>query len=197
MVGYLEYEQALRALEELVKTSTEEELRIADTIVREWDRHVVRMDDRHIAQASDSAQRQQPSDVKAVDRRGLAWVMALARIERAAMIVVTMLDNSTFSSLQCSSFEEQALQTLLEHDAATSWWSLRQDPVYRQLEENDLTKLNPHVVQTYYQRLTMVEAFQRGVLRFKPRQHTSETRALLRKRIAQTHAARQLLVSYR
>ena len=113
------------------------------------------------------------------------------------MISVTMLDNSTFSLLRCTPFEEQALQALLDHDAETSWLSLRRDPVYRQLEGNDLTKLNAHIVQTYCQRLIMVEAFQLGALHFKPERHRPDKRTQLQRRQTQLRAARQLLVSYR
>jgi len=85
VVGYLEYGNALSNLDRLVSLSSEEELAAIDEIVRDHDEFTVYS---NLSNQLPTAQQSgSPTNrVSTSARRGLAWVIALARVEFGAIL---------------------------------------------------------------------------------------------------------------
>lgn len=88
LVGYLEYKQSLDHFQRFLASATPDELAAADELVRDRDELVVYT---NLSQLLDPAARvadeSRASAADTFERRGLEWVIALARLEHQAMLV--------------------------------------------------------------------------------------------------------------
>jgi hypothetical protein len=86
MVGYLEYGRALYLLDQLAKNCSARELEVIDEIIRSRDEHAVFVNRSRILERESSALSEQPQGTDdEFERRGLAWLTALARVELGAL----------------------------------------------------------------------------------------------------------------
>lgn len=135
LVGYQEYSNSLSYLQRLVQSSTVDELKVIDAVVRDYGELGV------YTNLSRRFAPQQPSPLAEIgsdnyERRGLAWVMALARVELGAMLAGFSNQKDPFFAVgRPSPGELPALKELLWDGARTHYWALMADPqVERALE---------------------------------------------------------------
>ena len=84
MVGFLEYGQALANLTKFVDNATPDEVDLAEQIVRERDDLVVYTNVSRRVEKEPGALSEPPQGAADnFERRGLAWLMGLARVELA------------------------------------------------------------------------------------------------------------------
>ncbi|MCH7728395.1 MAG: hypothetical protein IH991_18245, partial [Planctomycetes bacterium] len=92
------------------------------------------------------------------ERRGLAWVIALARIETGAMLA-TFTDLPTpFAAVRPGRYELHAYLELLLDGARTHYWALFGDPFFKQITAKTVFKPD-HQTNAYVRRLAVARAF--------------------------------------
>jgi hypothetical protein len=132
LVGHLEYSRALSLLEPLVSKATAEELTIMDQIVASRDEFTVYTNiSRRIPKQAESALDERAADSASFAKRGLAWVMGLARVELGAMVAGFTGVREPFATLPPTRFELPAYAELLGDGARTHFWSLGNDSIAR------------------------------------------------------------------
>lgn len=128
VVGFYEYTNALRNFEPLVRAATPEELVVIEEII-------AKRDELEIA-INLSAKIPHPPhmfDEVADDpnerfvRRGLAWLMALARVEVAATTAGFTPQERPFESVGATDFELTAYREMLLDGLRTHYWALQND----------------------------------------------------------------------
>lgn len=122
VVGTLEYVSALRHLDAFVQSASREELDAADKFISSHPQFAVntRLADRMRTSVS--------SSVNAGTRKlGLAWVIALARIETAGILATFTTMTSPFELVGPTQFEMAAFKELLMDDAQTHYLALSND----------------------------------------------------------------------
>lgn len=129
IVGYNEYRKALEYLHTLVLDSTDQELQEINEFVKEFDEFALYTNLSRQLQLGPStlAERAQKAD-DTFERRGLDWVMALARVELGAMLAGFTEQPQPFLSVQPTKFEVQAYQELLADGLRTHYYALSRDP---------------------------------------------------------------------
>ena len=190
LVGYVEYTRALRQLEKLVEVSSEAELRIADEIVKDSERYVFYVEARRTSPTPGGTQSGLP-DPDTGKKHGLDWVMALARVELVAMSSVTMFDNSAGRKTRPTEFERPAFVELMEHDTQVCCALLQRDFSTYQFEVNIPKQSNQHAIQTFGQRISMVEAFVDGCLYFKGDRSPASELVVLQQQLAKVRQLRR------
>lgn len=171
MVGYLEYGQALRNLDQLLNLLSPKELEAVDRLVASRDEFTVFTNlSRRFSQMA--AAQEQPSASDYNGQRGLAWVMALARIELGAMLAGFTNVPEPLMNVGPSQFERDAYWQLLQDGATTHYWALASDPALP-----EVTKMSPArtEVLSYSRRLVIARsmlraAVQLGIDRYNPLQ---------------------------
>ncbi|HQR42149.1 MAG TPA: hypothetical protein PLX97_05680 [Gemmatales bacterium] len=122
VVGTLEYVSALKHLDAFVQSASREELDAADQFISRHPQFAVntRLSDRLRAGAS--------SLVNTGARKlGLAWVIALARIEAGGILATFTTMPSPFELVGPTQFEMAAYKELLMDDAQTHYLALTND----------------------------------------------------------------------
>lgn len=135
IVGYYEYSHALQKFDELVRTATPEELEVIDQLIAER---------AELAIATNlSAKVPHPPNVldevstdpnDTFVRQGLAWLMALARTEVAAVTAGFTAQKDPFRYVGATEFELPAYTEMLVDGLRTHYWALSNDadlPRYR------------------------------------------------------------------
>jgi len=130
IVGYNEYRKSLEYLDTLVANSTAEELEAIDAFIKQHDEFAV------ITNLSPRWRRQQtllaespngPQDN--FERRGLDWMMALARIEVGAMLAGFTSQPQPFVVVRPSKLELNAYRELLLDGVRSHFFAMRSDPL--------------------------------------------------------------------
>jgi hypothetical protein len=130
LVGYLEYSRSLSLLDPLVTGATTDELRMMDQIVASRDEFTVYTNlSRRIPKKAVSSLDEPAADGTSSGKRGLAWVMALARVELGAMVAGFTDRRESFATVPPTRFERQAYGEMLLDGTRTHYWSLGNDPV--------------------------------------------------------------------
>jgi hypothetical protein len=134
LVGFWEYMLALKHSDELVKQSTAEELELYDKLVRDRNEFAVytnlsRKEDRGIG--SSLIADTEPGDTS--ERRGLAWVTALARVELGAMLAAFTDISTPFEVYPSTPFDRDAYQDLILDGARSHYWALNNDSRFRKV----------------------------------------------------------------
>jgi hypothetical protein len=128
IVGFLEYGMALHNLDEFVRRASTEELEIADAIVRRRPQFDVRINlSRHLAGQSLLTGPAQPGAGGSI-RRGLAWVLALGRVELGAMLAGFSSVAKPFHVTAPTPYEVEAYREILTDGLRVHYWSLKNDP---------------------------------------------------------------------
>ncbi len=155
LVGYNEYLQALTNLDQLESSVSEIEWDQLDEYVRRRDEFVVRT-----GLAAELADPRSAFDDPPQERRGLAWVTALARLELGAMLAGFTDEPRPFERVGPTSFDMAAYKELLLDGARTHYWALQNDT---QLDDTARsTRLMP--ILSYSRRLVMVRAMLRAAM---------------------------------
>jgi hypothetical protein len=155
VVGFLEYGAALNNLDALVASASPQELQAIDAILQDRPEFTVFV---NIA----SRVQRLPSTLvptsAAEPRRGLAWVLALARAELGGMVATFGQHPSPFAAVRPTTLELDAYRAILLDGSQTHYWALVNDP--------QLAKVAKSVPDTqmlaYIRRLNAVRHFLRA-----------------------------------
>jgi hypothetical protein len=192
LVGYSEYTRALSLLDPLVTRATAAELKIMDEIVGSRKEFTVytNLSARIPKKAASSLDvPADPSDDSA--KRGLAWVMALARVELGAMVAGFTGRGDPFALVPPTRFELPAYSHLLLDGARTHYFALGNDPVvslYMTYRNKPLTvaereggraDINETQAIAYGRRVALAREFVRAVQSLGRGQLTSQQTAEL------------------
>jgi hypothetical protein len=162
LVGYDEYRQAIMLLESLVRRSTPEEIEVYDAIVKSYDDYGVYTNLSRMVEKEQTALNEGPAKPQDDFRRhGLDWVMALARVELAAMLATFTRTGRPFESLAPAPFERRAYLELLRDGARTHYWALRNDPNAARIVRTTADER----LLAYGNRLTLARKFIRAAAR--------------------------------
>ena len=113
-------------------------------------------------------------------RHGLAWMMALARVEVAASLAAYEDLKKPFRASNPTQFELKAYRELLLDALRTHFWTLKTDPVFKKvLSRSHLTPTSETVA--YLRRLTMTIKMAEGVRYFFADRLTQENASELSK----------------
>ena len=143
VVGFYEYANALNNFDTLVNQLDDDELAAIDEIVAERDEYTVFV----------TAPMAEPQDQQAGgERRGFAWVMALARLELASMLATLTNTPAPFQAVKPTKLEFDAYVQLLLEGARAHYEALARDPILERV-----TKMSPAepTVLAYARRLVL------------------------------------------
>lgn len=157
LVGYFEYSRALSLLDQLLNQVTAEELKVIEEIVKEQNQFAIETNlSRKLQQQPSTLAElpQMPNDT--FERRGLGWVMGLARVELAAMMTGFTAADDPFFISRPSRYELPQYLEVLEDAARTHYWALRNDPVTKNFVRAGLTE--PQAI-AYFRRITTAMEF--------------------------------------
>jgi hypothetical protein len=131
VVGYFEYGQALARFTRFVTIASPGEVKLADQIATESEECKVytNLSRRIEARPGPLSELSDPTDK--FYRTGLAWLMALARLELAAMVAGFSPDSDAFAKGRPSYLEVDAYRELLADAMRTHYWSLARDQSLR------------------------------------------------------------------
>ena len=156
VVGFLEYAMALKQLDEFVNRAYPDELKAADELVGEREEFTVYSNLRGRLQRGPSTLA--PVAASAADtggRKGLAWVMALARVELGGILGTFSGHPSPFEAVKPTAFDLPAYRDLLLDGAQTHVWALVNDP-----QVALVAKSTPNTrMLAYIRRLNLVRMF--------------------------------------
>ena len=154
LVGYLEYGKALEYLDALVAQRSVEELQSLDEWIQYRDELVI-----YTSLVPELARPQQPkggdSGGPPIERRGLAWVMALARLELAAMAATFTPLPQPFAAVRPTSYELPQYRQLLAEAFQEHYFALQHDELLRRLAQGQGT---PTDLLRYGRRLVLTKA---------------------------------------
>ncbi|MBW3598372.1 MAG: hypothetical protein KY475_14005 [Planctomycetes bacterium] len=126
-MGWFEYTRALALLDPLLNSVNEAELQVIEQIVKDRDEFAVYTNLSRRLEAAPSSLSELESQGP-VERRGLAWMMALARVELGAMAAGFTEHPRPFAMIAPSQYEAPAYLELLLDGARTHVLALRNDP---------------------------------------------------------------------
>ena len=158
LVGYGEYSQALQHFENFVRKSSREEIGVADRIVQERDEYAIYS---NLSSRVESRTNLSASESRQLRRHGLAWMMALARVEVFAMLAGFSPRSDPYRTVPPTKFERTAYAEVMLDAARIHYWALRRDSLvakYWQIQRQDSRKytglIAPRLIA--YGRRTMV-----------------------------------------
>jgi hypothetical protein len=177
VVGFFEYGQALSLLSRFLLLLSPEELKVAEQIVSERDEFVVytNLSRRIEARPGPLSERSNFAQDK-FDRRGIAWLLGLARVELAAMVAGFSPDSDAFAKDRPSSYELAAYRELVEDAMRAHYWSLARDSAPRTMRRG-MTPDQQAIA--YLRRTTLAIKFLREVRNERQGQLTSLQQAEL------------------
>ena len=156
LVGFYEYIKALEHFDALTQISDQNELQVIDEIIREKDEFAVYVNlSRHLQRTNSSLSEAGVDPEHNFERRGLAWITALARVEVGAMLAGFTNVASPFEWVRPRQLELAAYRELLEDGMRTHYWALANDPEFQQIA----TGRPDYKTVAYVRRLTVANAF--------------------------------------
>ena len=134
LVGFYEYLNALRNFDALLRMVNPAELEMINKLIKEADEYAIYTNLSRTLQKKPSslAEREQEAGDQ-FERRGLEWIMALARVELGAMLATYTPTKKPFEEVRPSKFEMPAYKELLEDGLRTHYWALWSDPAAAKL----------------------------------------------------------------
>ncbi|MCH2127055.1 MAG: hypothetical protein MK165_19845 [Pirellulaceae bacterium] len=145
LVGFYEYTNALYRLEQLLKISTSEELIAINQLIEERDELAVFTNLARFVEPENTSLTQHglgPGDQ--FERRGLAWVLALARVELAMMVAGFGTLQDPFEAVRPTRYEIDAYKELILDGAKTHYWALVRDPSFKAATRGSV--MNPAIL---------------------------------------------------
>jgi hypothetical protein len=156
IVGFLEYGMAIKHLDEFIRRASADELEIADGIVRRRPQFDVRV---QLSQdLVGPGQLNQRIGANAGNRTasGLAWVVALARVELGAMLAGFTSVPKPFHMTAPTPYETEAYREILSDGLLVHYWSLKHDPAISNYPRTGVPE--EHAI-TYGRRLGVARRF--------------------------------------
>lgn len=168
IVGYQEYANALNHLVPLVQNANAEYLEAYNDIVSDLDEFSVYVNlSRRFGRlaANPLAERYRQSYLHEFPlspnddfrRRGIGWVLALARLEHGAVEVGYQESGNPFSLNNLTAIERMPFAELLLDGVRSHYWSMSSDPVTYRLSKGYVTKVNNRTALAYGRRTVMVQ----------------------------------------
>ncbi|MBT4693302.1 MAG: hypothetical protein HOB73_08165 [Planctomycetaceae bacterium] len=168
IVGYQEYANALNHLLPLVQNANAEQLEAYNEIVSELDEFSVyvnlsrqfgRLAGRSVAQRYKQSYLHEFPKTPNDDfrRRGIGWVLALARLEHGAIEIGYQDSANPFSLNNLTAIERIPFTELLLDGARSHYWSMSSDLVTYRLIKGQVTKVNDRTALAYGRRVVMVQ----------------------------------------
>jgi hypothetical protein len=154
LAGFLEYAQALARFDQLLKTATPAELATMDEWVKEQDQFTIYVNlSRDFPQIGTTSflERGQRAD-DTFERRGLPWVIALARLELGAMLAAFSHNAEAFQRVPPSQYESAAYEELLIDAMRMHLWGLQNDPLFQERNLREAALRNEQVGRLYERR---------------------------------------------
>lgn len=171
VVGFLEYGSALRYFDELLRTSSADELQAMDEIVAARPEFAVHGNiARRVRRAPSSLAEVEHSASDKFEHRGLPWVIALARVEMGGMLGTFVSHQTPFEAVGPSKYEMQAYQSLLRDGAQTHYWALFNDPQTRRV----VNRTPGPAMLAYLRRLSLARHFLFASVRSQANQMTPQ-----------------------
>lgn len=162
-MGFYEYGNALRELDRLISSCTDEELYELDRMVAEMDEFTV-FTNLSRKQKSGPTSLNDPIDAEN-ERRGLRWVTALARTELGAITAAFTSVKRPFEKIANVRFDLKEYNTLLADGARTHYWALMNDPKLRSISRTPRVTVQ---VLSYGRRLAMAQEMLRSAVDSTP-----------------------------
>jgi len=160
-VGYYEYQNALNLLDELIRISTPTEIAVYDKIISPQDQFAI-----YTNLSRFSKEKPNSFSSVAIDRdyrrTGLAWIMALSRLELMAMINVYGNEEDLSQRVQPSQFETNAFKHLLMDGMRTHYWALVNDQYFKKIMAESIVNADAETI-AYARRLNLVTSFIQAV----------------------------------
>ena len=182
IVGFYEYNTALKFLDRLILTSTVDELDAADAIVRSENEFIIYTNlSRRVDGAPSTLTEKKQAEGDTFARHGLRWVTALARVEVGAMLAGYTNHPSPFDLVNITSFDADECKELLLDGARIHFWSLFHDKDFQ-----DIQKVYPPTGATlvYVRRLKIARLFTETASRIEPQRFTPEQAVELTAQVA-------------
>jgi hypothetical protein len=177
LVGFDEYRQALMLVEALVRQSTPEEIEAYDQIVKSYDEYAIYTNLSRMVEKDQTAVSEEPAKPRDDFRRhGLQWLMALARVELAAMLGTFTRTPRPFETLRPTALESRAYLELLRDGARTHYWAMRNDPDAVRIVRTSADER----LLAYGNRLTLARMFIRAAARAGKSVDTPQQRGVWR-----------------
>jgi hypothetical protein len=156
VVGFYEYAMALQQLEKLAALVKDEELKAFDELIKERDELAVFTNvSRQVPHPRSSLDEAPLQQGDTFERRGFAWVTALARVELGAMLATHTEAQQPFVSVAGAGFDRREFTELLQDGMRSHYWALAND---RNIK-NVLRKRPDETTLNYIRRLVMAQAF--------------------------------------
>jgi hypothetical protein len=157
VVGFLEYAQALQRFDALIKISTPEELQAFDEIVKERAELTVFVNlSRQLRRAPSSLDESPLQAGDNFERRGLPWIMALARVELGSILAAYTYVRRPYEAVAGTRYDMAQYAEFLLDGLRMHYWALANDP--------DLPRIAQRFVANqeslaYIRRMTLAQAF--------------------------------------
>lgn len=160
LVGFIEYGKAVEFLDEFLKKAEPGEIEIAEQIVREQNQFAIYTNLSRTMQGQTQFSEQPRMAGDRFRRHGLAWMMALARVELGAMLAGFTSHPRPFHAVKPSKYEADAFRNLLLDGYRSHYWALKRDPVVSAYYKLGIPE--NHII-TYGRRATVARHFLRAV----------------------------------
>ena len=168
IVGYQEYANALNYLIPLVQNANAEQLEAYNEIVSELDEFSVyvnlsrrfgRLVGTSIAQRYKQSYLHEFPQIPDDDfrRRGIGWVLALARLEHGAIEIGYQESGNPFSLNNLTVIERLPFAELLLDGIRSHYWNMSSDPVVHHLIKGQVAKVSDRTALAYGRRAVMVQ----------------------------------------
>jgi len=168
IVGYQEYANALNHLIPLVQNANAEQLEAFNEIVSELDEFSVyvnlsrrfgRLAGTSLAQRYKQSYLHESPQAPNDDfrRRGIGWVLALARLEHGAVEVGYQDSANAFGLNSLTAIERMPFAELLLDGVRSHYWSMSSDPVTYQLIKGQVAKVSDRTALAHGRRAVMVQ----------------------------------------
>ena len=163
LVGFDEYREALRLFETLLGSTSTEQLRAMDAVIADREEYTVFTNLATLSPlAPTSSLLARPKRDEDNRRLGLAWIMALARVEASALAAAFTGDVEEFSKLPPTKFESDAYRQVLMDGLLTHYLMLEAD---RDVPRFGVTERTSPEMLAYNQRAVMITAFHNAAMR--------------------------------
>jgi hypothetical protein len=163
LVAYYEYQQALRRFGALLQRATPKDLKTIDEIIAERREFTIFTNlSRRLEKGKSTLTEKPKKPGDNFKRQGLAWVVALARVEVAAMLAGFTRTKRPFEKVGATRFDLPAYGEMLLDGLRTHYWSLAADPRLRDVTRGRLTLGQ---LLTYSRRLLLARSFHDAVVR--------------------------------
>jgi hypothetical protein len=134
VVGYTEYGAALARFDRLLEIVTPGELEAIEKLVQGRDELAVYSNlSRRLEQKPGILSERSERSGDNYERRGLKWMMALARVELGAILAAFTENQDPFQMVRPSKYELPEYTEILEDSMRAHYWALRNDPVVKNL----------------------------------------------------------------